>query len=242
MQNEWWKEFFEGPAAEVWHRVVTPEWTQAEAEFLARWFDPGSQVLDVPCGDGRLAVALAQRGMQVTGVDGSALLLGHARVASAGLPVTWRRSDMRELPWAGVFDGAWCLGNSFGYLGDEGDATFLAAVHTALRPGGRFVLEAASAEAVFPRFQPRRWWPVGDWIFASAVTYDPLEGRVCSEYTVVHDGKVSRMTAWQRVRCAREVIAMLRAAGFADVQLYGGIKCAPLGLGGDQPALFVAVA
>ena len=37
------------------------------------------------------------------------------------------------------FDGAFCVGNSFGYLDDEGNAAFLRAVRAALKPGGRFI-------------------------------------------------------------------------------------------------------
>ena len=48
---------------------------------------------------------------------------------------------MRDLPWPARFDGAFCLGNSFGYLDDEGNASFLRAVAAALKPGARFVLE-----------------------------------------------------------------------------------------------------
>jgi hypothetical protein len=35
---------------------------------------------------------------------------------------------MRDLPWSERFDGAFCAGNSFGYLDDEGNAAFLCAV------------------------------------------------------------------------------------------------------------------
>ena len=47
--------------------------------------------------------------------------------ADAGAPgVTWEQRDMRDLPWRGRFDGAFCVGNSFGYLDDEGNAAFSA--------------------------------------------------------------------------------------------------------------------
>ena len=43
---------------------------------------------------------------------------------------------MRDLPWPARFDGAFCVGNSFGYLDDEGNAAFLRAVAAVLKPGG----------------------------------------------------------------------------------------------------------
>jgi SAM-dependent methyltransferase len=40
-----------------------------------------------------------------------------------------------------AFDGAFCFGNSFGYLPDVDNARFLHAVAVALEPGARFVID-----------------------------------------------------------------------------------------------------
>ncbi|MFO0789371.1 MAG: class I SAM-dependent methyltransferase [Pirellulales bacterium] len=40
---------------------------------------PGSRVLDLPCGTGRMTRILVDRGYKVTGADGSEAMLGHAR-------------------------------------------------------------------------------------------------------------------------------------------------------------------
>ena len=70
---------------------------------------------------------------------------------------------MRDLPWRARFDGAFCLGNSFGYLDDEGNAAFLRAVAAALKPGARFVLETPMVlENLLGHLQDRPWWKVGD--------------------------------------------------------------------------------
>src|SRR5687767_5885998 len=71
MTDEWWNDFFSGLVVDFWRAAMTPEVTDAEATFLADRLalSPGDRVLDVPCGDGRLALALAVRGCRVTGVD-----------------------------------------------------------------------------------------------------------------------------------------------------------------------------
>ena len=64
---------------------------------------------------------------------------------------------MRDLPWTAEFDGAFCFGNSFGYLDDEANADFLKAVSQTLKPGCRFIVDApAVAECILPNFQPNR--------------------------------------------------------------------------------------
>ena len=99
----------------------------------------------------------------MTGVDLSSEFLSHALAADAASEVTWERRDMRDLPWRARFDGAVCVGNSFGYLDDTGNAEFLQAVRAALKPGARFVLETPMVlENLFGHLQQRPWWKVGD--------------------------------------------------------------------------------
>src|SRR5512147_2371170 len=48
-------------------------------KVLLKLLPSGAPVLDLCCGDGRLAGVLAQRGFQVTGIDGSPAMLRFAR-------------------------------------------------------------------------------------------------------------------------------------------------------------------
>jgi cyclopropane fatty-acyl-phospholipid synthase-like methyltransferase len=84
MADEWWKDFFGGLVVDFWRAAMTPETTRAEADFLEKSLRlaPGRRVLDVPCGDGRLALELASRGCRVTGVDISPDFLAAARASA----------------------------------------------------------------------------------------------------------------------------------------------------------------
>jgi SAM-dependent methyltransferase len=105
--------------------------------------------------------------------------LGHARSRDALQQVTWEQRDMRDLPWPGRFDGAFCVGNSFGYLDDEGNVAFLRAVRAALRPGGRFVLETPMVlENLLNHLHPRPWWKAGDVYLLVENQYDPATARL----------------------------------------------------------------
>src|SRR6185295_17032994 len=150
--HDWWKDFFGGLVVDFWRAVMPPEATTAEADFLVTRLAlaPGARVLDVPCGHGRLALELARRGYRPTGVDISADFLATAAKSAAdeGLAVDWRQSEMRALPWREHFDGAFCGGSSFGYLGDAGDLDFLKAVAKTLKPGARFAIDAVKAAEV----------------------------------------------------------------------------------------------
>lgn len=159
-QANWWESFFQGVAVDMWLEAMPAEHTAREADALAQALavPVGAEVLDVPCGAGRLSLALAQRGYTMTAVDWSTEFLIHARSGDAGARVRWEQRDMRDLPWRARFDAAFCVGNSFGYFDDEGNATFLAAVASVLKPGARFVLETPMViENLLGHLQDRAW-------------------------------------------------------------------------------------
>jgi SAM-dependent methyltransferase len=176
---------------------------------------PGAELLDVPCGAGRLSLALARRGYRMTGVDWSAEFLEHARTLDGTGAVTWERRDMRDLPWRARFDGAFCCGNSFGYLDDEGNAAFLRAVAASLKPGARFVLDTPMVlENLLGHLEERPWWQVGDLRLLVANRYDPSTSRLEIEYTFVDNGRVEVRNGSHRAYAYREIVDLLQSAGF----------------------------
>ena len=105
----------------------------------------GSTVLDVGCGPGRHAHALAELGIEVVGVDISQRFVD---IATAAAPpgATFLRGDARRLAFDGEFDAALSLcQGAFGLVGPGPDEDVLAGMARALRPGGRVAVSAFSA-------------------------------------------------------------------------------------------------
>ncbi len=243
MGGEWWKAFFADLFGEVQGACIDPDRTAAEAGLLRRLLrlEGPSELLDVPCGNGRLGLELARDGHRVTGVDLSAPRLAEARAEALrrGLSLELLEADMRELPWENRFEAAWCYWGSFGYFGDEGDASFLAAVARSLVPGGRFLVETHVLETLLPRFQPRGWAPAGEALLLEDRRYDPSTGRLVVEWTRVGDrGReaVSR-TSSVRVYTYRELSLALAAAGFEDVRGYDPFTGEAFRLGASRLAM-----
>ena len=123
---------------------------------------------------------------------------------------------MRDLPWPERFDGAFCVGNSFGYLDDEGNVAFLRAVRAALKPGGRFILETPMVlENLLNHLQPRPWWKAGDVYLLVENQYDPAKARLDIEYTFVSGGRVDVRRGSHRAYMYKELVSLLAASGFA---------------------------
>ena len=123
---------------------------------------------------------------------------------------------MRDLPWRGRFDAAYCVGNSFGYLDDAGNVAFLESVRGALKPGGRFVLETPMVlENMMQWLQPRPWWKAGDVQLLVENQYDPTCSRLNIEYTFVREGRVESRRGSHRAYSYRELVSLLASAGFS---------------------------
>lgn len=241
MANDWFEDFFEGLIVDFWEAVIPEETTRTEADFLEKHLRlaPGAHVLDVPCGAGRIAIELASRGHRLTGVDISQGFLESARRISRerNLDIEWRRADMRDLPWAAEFDGAYCAGSSFGFLGDEGDAAFLDAVARTLVAGGRFFGDFKAAESVLPSFRESYEMPVGNLVFAAKNSYDPAAGTMENLYTVTRGSEVEKKRAVHRIYTTREILGMLADAGFEGFETSGSLQGEPYRLGASR--LFV---
>lgn len=120
--------------------------TAQEVAFLVGelGLSPGQRVLDVGCGPGRHAHALAERGFEVVGVDISQRFVDLAR-ATAPPGATFHRADARELAFDGEFDAALSLcQGAFGLVGPGPDEAVLAGIARALRRGGRCAVSAFS--------------------------------------------------------------------------------------------------
>jgi SAM-dependent methyltransferase len=225
----WFESFFEG---DDWLLVATardPERTRLEAEFVASHLPAGARVLDVPCGTGRHAVALAERGFEVAGLDLSESVLALAREAGPSLDV--RRGDMRELPWAdGSFEAVLNLWTAFGYFeSQEEDERALAEFARVLVPGGLLILDTINQTAYVRGFRPQAFEELDGVLYLQEHDYDLVTGRSRARWTFVRDGRRSELSFDHRVYTTPEYVTMLQRAGFRPESFYGGFDGAELG-------------
>lgn len=101
-----------------------------------------ASVLDLGCGTGELAVALAQ-GRRVVGVDPAAPMLDVARSRPGGERVEWVEQDARTLRLAERFDLVLLTGHAFQvFLSEEDQHPVLATIAAHLAPHGRFIFDS----------------------------------------------------------------------------------------------------
>jgi SAM-dependent methyltransferase len=149
-----WFEAIAEHAGSAYLRYSFTKGSEQEVAFLADVLGlrPGERVLDVGCGPGRHAQALARRGIDVVGVDISPRFLG---LAAESAEADFVRADARTLPFSNAAFAAaisLCQGG-FGLVGAD-DGRVLAEMARCLCPGGRLAVSAFSSYFAVRHLEP----------------------------------------------------------------------------------------
>jgi len=195
--------------------MFAPDVLGPAVDCLARLAD-GGRALEFAIGTGRVAVPLAQRGVQVTGIELSGPMIGQLRAKAdeAAIPVI--AGDMATTRAPGSYTLVYLVYNTISNLltqGEQVECFRNAARH--LLPGGRFVIELWVPEL--------RKLPPGQQatVFTSEPgyigldTYDVLHQRIVSHHFTFGTGKNARLVRTpHRYIWPSELDLMAQLAGF----------------------------
>ncbi|MBS1993241.1 MAG: class I SAM-dependent methyltransferase [Cyanobacteria bacterium SZAS LIN-3] len=235
----WYEDFFSGAALELWRRAIPQDTTDQEIGFLVETLaaPAGGNILDLPCGNGRLSLPLALAGYKVTGVDFSAEFIEEAKqaVVDHKAKPSYLREDVRKFTSTKKFDGAFCMGNSFGYFDRAGTVEFFHAVSKCLKKGARFVIDSAmAAECFLVNGGEREWVQLGDMFMLIENKYDCRHSCVETDYTFIQNGKEEKRHAVHWIYTAGEIGHMLSQANFVVSDMYSSTEFDEFTLGSDR--------
>ena len=200
--------------------ILTDEVSDEQAELIWRVLElePGTAVLDLACGHGRISNRLAARGAKVTGLDADEFFLATAR--EAGADVEYVHGDMRALPWDEPrFDAALLWFTAFGYFDDAANAAVLAGVRRVLRNGGRLLIELNHLPWVLAHLQRQSWLRRGADVALDDYGWNPRTSLMTTRRTYIRDGAVRELSYDVRMYMPVELRDLLLAAGFSRVDL-----------------------
>jgi len=209
----------------------------------------GGPLLDLACGTGRMAIHLAARGYQVTGVDIVPEMIAHARrkAAERAVSIEWVVADARAFQLGKQFPFIFMLMNAFQFLPTRADhEAMFARVREHLLPGGYFLFETRNPsprnlfEARNPEPQHFTTPDGGRLVVTEQQHYDPMSQiqHYTSDYQWFRDEQVEkekRLRVALRYVFPQEMEALLHYNGFQIHTCYGNWQQAPLTA--DSPAM-----
>jgi len=203
--------------------------------------DPAAPLLDLGCGAGRHLIAFCRAGFEdLVGLDLSEELLEIARRRldeAACQTIALHCLDMRRIPYESFFGTAVSIFTSFGYFeADREDGKVLEAVRSALRPGGRFLLDTMNRDWTIAHLvaSEEAELPGGRATVTRAITDDGL--RVEKLVRLADPGTGEDLIRRESVRMysATELAEMFAEAGFVDVSVFGSLRGEPFDAGAER--------
>ena len=193
-----------------------------EAQFIinALCLRLGERVLDLPCGAGRVALHLAKAGCRMTGIDRNPNFIARAkqRFADARVPGDFCVLDMRGIEDRDTFDAVYNWSGSFGYCSEAENAEVLKRMTTALKAGGRLLIDQPNREWLLRQFRPT--------ITTAKCTihnrWDAGTQRLESTYLLQCEGQVQESTLSMRLYTPAQFRRLFAHAGLTWETAYGG--------------------
>ena len=218
--------FFDGYYKEIWRSSIPDELTAKELDFIIPYFNlhAGSKVLDLMCGYGRHAIALARKGISVTAVDNLDDYINEInRVAKKeNLLLNPVKSAIMDYKTDDKFDLVLCMGNSLNFFNADDTLQILSDIFSYLKSGKHLLINTWSlAEIVIKNFKERSWNSINDMKFLTDSKFLFHPTRVETESTIITtDGKTETKTGVDYIFSVNEMQEMLNKAGLSLKEIY----------------------
>ncbi|MHC1682714.1 MAG: class I SAM-dependent methyltransferase [Clostridiaceae bacterium] len=197
----------------------------------------GSRLFDLGCGPGLYAQRMAQRGIQVTGVDLSENSLAYARqqAQQAGLSIEYRHQDYRRLTDEARYDVAVLIYYDLGVLLPADKLQVLRNAYRALKPGGIFICDLLTRENRHGVVEQRDWeleergfWrPIPYLGLHSTIHYPEAEVYLDQDVIVDASGKTSIYRRWEQNFTPQTASELMMQAGFAAPEIWADLCGTP---------------
>jgi SAM-dependent methyltransferase len=219
--KEWFDEWFDSPYYHLLYKHRDEEEAKQFINNLEQYFNfrKGQKAMDLACGKGRHSIYLAEKGLDVTGLD-----LSEKNIAFASRNerehLKFAVHDMRETYKKEAFDYVFNLFTSFGYFADpkENEHT-IQAVYRSSKPGGCFLIDFLNPQVVIDQL-----------VSAESKVVDHIEfkisrflekGFIIKNIHFEDEGQPYFYQEKVKAITKKEFLAYFQAAGFQVKDMFG---------------------
>lgn len=239
----WFEDLFNDDYARTLPKLKA-SYLEREVRFIedALGCDKGAKILDLGCGPGEQAVALATRGYEVMGIDLSLAMLARAadEAAEKNQRINFLQGDMRELTFDDAFDGIYCWGTTFGYFDDPKNAEVIQKIHKALRRGGRFLLDVVNRDYIAARMPSMVWFEGEGCVCMDEAQLSGITSRLHVKRTMMmEDGRQREIEYSIRLYALHELGKVLHDNGFRVAEASGDTSTPGKYFGSESPRILI---
>ena len=191
-----------------------------------------ARVLDLACGPGLYLHRLARLGYRCHGIDFSPAAIRHARsvAAAEALDCTFEQADLRQADLGRGYALVLLVYGQVNVFPRPVARDILSRAHAALAPGGTFVLEPQTPEAVRATGHGDATWTsarsglfaAGPHLLLEERFWDAPSRTATERWHVVH-AETARVERYAMSTCSydpRELVDLLAAVGFGEVRTH----------------------
>jgi SAM-dependent methyltransferase len=225
MNDLWTKAYFDTVYLRRWALGPADEVVFRQVDFLIGQLNAsrGKSLIDVACGQGRYSVAFAARGLRVTGLDASEVLLreAHKLASEAEINVHWMLGDMRRLPVTDAYHYGLLL-DSFGFFdSDDENEEVIRQLWRAVVPGGQIVIAVVNGAKILSNFEPVGREQREERVVEIRRELEADRRILREDVVVIEKGGRLAGERRQRLYSASEMADIVGRNGFRSRQLYG---------------------
>ena len=216
--------------AEEYDALHDPGTTDECVSLIADLSD-GGDILELAIGTGRIALPLAQRGLNVSGFDASPQMLDILKGKPGGSDIPTWVANMASFDLDQTFDFAFLVFNTlYNLTTQEEQLRCIQSVAKHLKPGGKFLVEAFMPNREsFDNNQAVRTKHVDyEKVWLEAVQHDPVAQRLNYQRIRISQQGTELKPLPMRYVWPAELDLMARLAGLSPIAHWGGWHKQPL--------------
>jgi len=228
--KEWFLTYFDENYYKDYTDILTPEKTEKEVRFILKVLSlpKGLRILDLGCGQGRIAIPIAKAGYEVVGVDTSRYLLGKAKqeARQQRVKVKFILKDMRKIYFENKFDAVICMLTSFGYFNEKDNRKVIENVADSLVKGGKFLLDVGNPDWVISNMALRSKKVINDLMVEEkrSISSDRKYVKNRITYTYIKSGKKRTVHTKLRQYTLEELSTILSGYNMSVIRAFGDYK------------------
>lgn len=219
--------------------------TKLEVEFIASQLqlERGARILDLPCGNGRHALGLAQKDYLVTAVDVSKVCIEAARTMSQHPNIDYKMQNLNDiekvkLSFNAVISPLSCIGY---FPSDKDNLLALRRLTSVLQDRGRFMLSTANCTFVRKLGNNTRVFDNGGYVIERTDKYDASSKYLERWFKVLDKNTGKRRSYFHRRRLysKTEFVKLLRSCDIGSIKCFADFNGTPFSGNRSPHAIYI---